>query len=186
MPIRLSGWLPAELDPGWTHSLPTLESSWGPTGLQLMSTPVPHADPSPQPEDIYLFLFPPQAVFKDGLWSVEIPSPNDAYYWSFDQNAQDRVSTEVLEAILPPTIFLETNLAGYSWAEDDVKLLQQYCLLRGLDPHGTDLATQLEYPLAMRHDDPPYLSPSVDEDLPNLETLPPPSQWCSPWWGFEH
>ncbi|KAJ7223340.1 hypothetical protein GGX14DRAFT_657952 [Mycena pura] len=54
MPIRLSGWLPAELDPGWTHSLPTLESSWGPTGLQLMSTPVPHADPSPQPGGVTL------------------------------------------------------------------------------------------------------------------------------------
>ena len=50
-------------------------------------------------DDIYLFLLNPCVDVQDGLVSVEIPSMQDAYYWSFWPDGREPLSAELSVAV---------------------------------------------------------------------------------------
>ncbi|KAJ7226908.1 hypothetical protein GGX14DRAFT_417610 [Mycena pura] len=102
--------------------------------------------------DLYLFLFNPHVGIQDGVVSVEIPSTEDAYYWSFQHDGQEPLSAEILDEINPPQVLLEVHVGGEYWSEKDYQLIQEIIRAKGLDP--TDLAAHLGYPLAVMHNIP--------------------------------
>ncbi|KAJ7213406.1 hypothetical protein GGX14DRAFT_392915 [Mycena pura] len=93
--------------------------------------------------DLYLFLFHPCVDVQDGVVSVEIPSAQDTYYWSFWPDGREPLSAELFNKIMPPQVLL-----------DDYQLFRDITRVKGLDPERSDLAIQLGYPLAVMHDVP--------------------------------
>ena len=104
--------------------------------------------------DLYLFLFNPHVSIQDGVVSVEIPSNEDAYYWSFQHDGQEPLSAEILDEIDPPQVLLEVHVGGEYWSEKDYQLIQEIIRAKGLDPNSYALAAHLGYPLAVMHNIP--------------------------------
>ncbi|KAJ7192856.1 hypothetical protein GGX14DRAFT_593939, partial [Mycena pura] len=105
-------------------------------------------------DDLYLFFFHPCVDVQDGLVSVEIPSMQDAYYWSFWPDGREPLSAELLDEIIPPQVVLDIGLRGKQWSQQDYQLIRDITLAKGLDPESSDLAIQLGCPLAVMHDAP--------------------------------
>src|ERR1700761_4725566 len=105
-------------------------------------------------DDLYLFLFHPCVDVQDGLVSVEIPSVQDAYYWSFWPDGREPLSAELLDEIMPPQVLLDVRIWGKQWCQRDYQLIGDIIRAKGLDPESSDLAIQLNYPLAVMHDVP--------------------------------
>ncbi|KAJ7192849.1 hypothetical protein GGX14DRAFT_406063 [Mycena pura] len=98
--------------------------------------------------DLYLFLFHLCVDVQDGLVSVQIPSVQDAYYWSFWPDGREPLSAELLDEVMPPQVVLEIHIAGKHWSQQDYQLIRDITLAKGLDPESSDLAIQLGCPLA--------------------------------------
>ncbi|KAJ7200408.1 hypothetical protein GGX14DRAFT_699669 [Mycena pura] len=105
-------------------------------------------------DDLYLFLFHPCVDVQDGLVSVEIPSVQDAYYWSLRPDGREPLSAELLDEIMPPQVRLDVYTVGKQWSQQDYQLIWDITRAKGLDPESSDLAIQLGYPLAVMHDIP--------------------------------
>ncbi|KAJ7218439.1 hypothetical protein GGX14DRAFT_560777 [Mycena pura] len=105
-------------------------------------------------DDLYLFLFHPCVDVQDGLVSVEIPSVQDTYYWSFRPEGREPLSAELLDEIMPPQVLLNVRIMGKQWSQQDYQLIRDITWAKGLDPESSDLAIKLGYPLAVMHDVP--------------------------------
>ncbi|KAJ7212668.1 hypothetical protein GGX14DRAFT_697049, partial [Mycena pura] len=105
-------------------------------------------------DDLYLFLFHPCVDVQDGVVSVEIPSVQDAYYWSFSPDGREPLSAALLDEIMPPQVLLNVYIAGKQWSQQDYQLIRDITRAKGLDPKSNDFAVQLGYPLAVMHDVP--------------------------------
>lgn len=99
--------------------------------------------------DLYLFLFSPQAAIRDGACTVAIPAPEDAYYWSFQSDGSNPLSDEILDEVCPPQVLYQTCLLERHWSKQDYRLIRDFLLAKGLNPNSPDLVNQLGYPLAV-------------------------------------
>jgi hypothetical protein len=117
--------------------------------------------------ELYLFLFSPQAEIIDGACTVIIPAPEDAYYWSFQSNGSDPLSNEILDEVFPPQVLYQTHLLERYWSEQDYQLIRDFSLAKGLNPNSPDFANQLGYPLAVIHPE-PLLLDGVMHILPSF------------------
>ncbi|KAJ7218442.1 hypothetical protein GGX14DRAFT_560781 [Mycena pura] len=107
-------------------------------------------------DDLYLFLFRPHVNVQGGVVSVEIPSVQDTYYWSFWPDGREPLSAEFLDEIMPPQVCLDVYTVGKQWSQQDYQLIRDITRAKGLDPESSDLAIQLGYPLAVMPHDVPF------------------------------
>ncbi|KAJ7171430.1 hypothetical protein C8R46DRAFT_184866 [Mycena filopes] len=97
--------------------------------------------------EIYLFLFPPEVKYVDGFPVISIPSPRDAFYWSFHPRGTTRMTAEEAEEVGVPYVFFESWITGASWAPGNYETLADFHRAKGFDPSSRQIAIELGYPV---------------------------------------
>ncbi|KAJ7930693.1 hypothetical protein B0H13DRAFT_880657, partial [Mycena leptocephala] len=98
-------------------------------------------------DKVYLFLFPPQVDVVDNLLIVTNPPDTEKYYWAFDPDGQDRLTSAMAEDFGLPTVKFSTELWGGRWEERDYDLVHDFHVAKGFDPYTQDAAIAVGYPL---------------------------------------
>ncbi|KAJ7930689.1 hypothetical protein B0H13DRAFT_2651833 [Mycena leptocephala] len=98
-------------------------------------------------DNVYLFLFPPQADLVDGQLLVTNPPDTEIYYWAFDPDGRDRLTHDVAEGIGLPTVKVSISLESWRYDERDYDLVHDFHLAKGFDPYSQDAAIAMGYPL---------------------------------------
>ncbi|KAJ7218499.1 hypothetical protein GGX14DRAFT_595085 [Mycena pura] len=96
-------------------------------------------------DDIYLFLFDPCVDVQNGLVSVEIPSVQDAYYWSFWPDGREPLPAELLDEIMPPQVLLDVSIVGKRWSQKDYELIRDITRAKGLDQDPCECRKEVGY-----------------------------------------
>jgi hypothetical protein len=97
-------------------------------------------------DKVYLFLFPPQ-VDVDNLLTVTNPPDTEKYYWAFDPDGLERLTSEMAEDIGLPSVQFSIFLLGSRWDERDSDMVRDFHVAKGFDPYSQDAAIAVGYPL---------------------------------------
>jgi hypothetical protein len=98
-------------------------------------------------DKVYLFLFPPQVDTVDGQITVFIPLDAEKYYWAFDPDGQDRLTSAMAEDFGLPTVEFSIHLGGGKWDERHYDMVRDFHIAKGFDPYTRDAAIAMGYPL---------------------------------------
>ncbi|KAJ7901349.1 hypothetical protein B0H13DRAFT_773389 [Mycena leptocephala] len=97
-------------------------------------------------DKVYLFLFPPQ-VDVDNLLTVTNPPDTEKYYWAFDPDGLERLTSEMAEDIGLPSVQFSIFLLGSKWDERDSDMVRDFHVAKGFDLYSQDAAIAVGYPL---------------------------------------
>ncbi|KAJ7458109.1 hypothetical protein FB451DRAFT_1563992 [Mycena latifolia] len=103
--------------------------------------------------DLYLFLRNPHIRISVGFLCVDIPEPEEAYFWSFSAEGTVPLSAQELENVVPPQVAICARLTWQHWRSDDYGLIAEFSESRGIDPHSLELAHHLDCELAVKHEE---------------------------------
>ncbi|KAJ7789556.1 hypothetical protein B0H13DRAFT_2522197, partial [Mycena leptocephala] len=98
-------------------------------------------------DKVYLFLFPPQVDVMDGQLLVTNPPDTEKYYWAFDPDGQDRLTSAMAEDFGLPTVEFSMGKWGGKWDEHDYDMVRDFHIAKGFDPYSQDVAIAMGYPL---------------------------------------
>jgi hypothetical protein len=98
-------------------------------------------------DKVYLFLFSPQVEIVDGQITVTSPPDTEKYYWAFDPDGLDRLTSETAEDIGLLSVEFSTRLMGGIWDEHHYDMVRDLHIAKGFDPYSQDAAIAMGYPL---------------------------------------
>ncbi|KAJ7930663.1 hypothetical protein B0H13DRAFT_880408 [Mycena leptocephala] len=98
-------------------------------------------------DKVYLFLFSPQVEIVDGQITVTSPPDTEKYYWAFDPDGLDRLTSETAEDIGLLSVEFSTRLMGGIWDKHHYDMVRDFHIAKGFDPYSQDAAIAMGYPL---------------------------------------
>jgi hypothetical protein len=120
-------------------------------------------------DKVYLFLFSPQVDVVDNLITVANPPDIEKYYWAFDPAGLNRLTHDLAEEFVLPSVEFSTNLKGGEWDERDYDMVRDFHIAKGFDPYTQDAAITVGYPL-IDIEQMKKLSPRVSFHSSNIAT----------------